>query len=170
MITVVVFGLPGSGKSYFAARLAQVIHASYISSDELRMQVHTERTYTEKEKLSIYNTMLLKMQEGAGNGENVVLDATFFKQGIRQMFINAVPDSSPIIFIEVQANEPLTRKRLSYKRPYSDADFEVYEKVKAAWEPMTDPHLILQSTDDNINEMLQEATDYIKIKNDKRRN
>jgi predicted kinase len=47
-MTVIVFGLPGSGKSYFATRLAELLNASYISSDQLRMQLYAKRTYTEK--------------------------------------------------------------------------------------------------------------------------
>ena len=168
-MTVIVFGLPGSGKSYFATRLAELLGASYISSDQLRMQLYAKRTYTENEKLSVYDTMLSKMLEHLEQRENLVLDATFFKNSIRQKFIEASRGLCPIIFIQVIANENLTRERLKNKRPDSEADFEVYNKVKAEWEPMTDAHLSLQSTNDNIIEMLHQAEKYIHLKDDERR-
>jgi predicted kinase len=170
MVTVIVFGLPGSGKSFIASRLAELINASYISSDELRMQLYAKRTYTEKEKLSVYDTMLLKMQEHLKQGENVVLDATFFKNTLRQKFLDTSRLWAPVVFIEVTADENLTRERLKNKRLNSEADFEVYEKLKAEWEPLKDPHLILKSTNENLTELLQQAEDYIHSKNDKRRN
>ena len=30
---IIVLGLPGSGKTYFASRFAKLIHADYINSD-----------------------------------------------------------------------------------------------------------------------------------------
>jgi len=33
---IIVFGLPGSGKSYFASKLAERINARYINSDVIR--------------------------------------------------------------------------------------------------------------------------------------
>jgi predicted kinase len=75
--------------------------------------------------------MLLKTQEHLRQGENVVLDATFFKNSIRQKFIEASGGLSPIIFIEVVANETLTRERLKNKRLDSEADFAVYEKSES---------------------------------------
>ena len=167
---VIVFGLPGSGKSYFAIKLGELINASYISSDQLRMQLYENRTYTDNEKLSVYDAMLLKMKDHLLQGENVVLDATFYKNEIRQKFIKAGKKLSEIVFIEINASETITWERLQKERPDSEADFEVYKKVKALWEPMNDDHLILQSTNENIAEMLRKAKDYIHLKDDKRGN
>ena len=38
-MVVIVFGLPGSGKSYFASRLAGIISADYINSDRVRREI-----------------------------------------------------------------------------------------------------------------------------------
>ncbi len=61
-VIVIVFGLPGSGKSYFASRLAEMLKAEYINSDIVRKQLLTQKTYSEKEKLSVYDSMLEKMK------------------------------------------------------------------------------------------------------------
>lgn len=77
---VIVLGLPGSGKSYFAARFAELIHADHVNSDRVR----------------------------------------------KSMFI------------------------------------------KEKWEPLHGHRLILLSADDNIEDMLHKAVDYIKLTDDKR--
>jgi hypothetical protein len=35
------------------------------------------------------------------------------------------------------------------------------------WEPIEEPHLLLQSTNDNIEDMLQKAANYLQLNNDK---
>jgi predicted kinase len=167
---VVVFGLPGSGKSYFAARLADRIHAVHISSDRVRRILFSARTYSTNEKLSVYDAMLKQMKQKVKQPGNVVLDATFYKNDIRNKFAKEAKGIDRIFFIEVRAGESLIRERLKRLREDSEADFEVYKKIKIDWEPLTEDHLILQSTNDNIRDMLAKTADYLHLNNDERTN
>lgn len=160
---VIVFGLPGSGKTYFASRLAEMINADYINSDRERKKMLANRTYSAKEKLSVYNEMLEQTNEIIIQNKNLVLDATFYKSEIRKKFLDKVEVATNIIFIEVKADESIIRKRLQQTRVDSEADFEVYKKVKEEWEPLNQDHLILQSTNDNIRDMLHYAADYLHV-------
>lgn len=167
---VVVFGLPGSGKSYFASRLAEEISANYINSDQLRMEMFKTRTYSASEKAAVYNAMLLKMTEAAKGKKDLILDATFHEDETRKQIIKEAEGKSKIIFIEVWANENITRERLQRERPYSEADFNVYKYIQRNWEPMTKSHLVLESTDGNIEEMLEKALLYLNQEDDQRTN
>ena len=167
---VIVFGLPGSGKSYFASHLASMINADYINSDKVRRTMFDIRTYSIKEKLSVYHEMLTQMKEVVKQNKNVVLDATFYNNDIRKKSLDEAIGAGSIFFIEVKAEESVIRKRLQEKRVDSEADFEVYKKIKKQWKPLHEDHLILQSTNDNINEMLYKAADYLHLKDDKRAN
>lgn len=169
-MVVIVFGLPGSGKSYFASRLAGIISADYINSDRVRKEMLAKRTYSNREKEIVYNKMLATLKEDQVQNRNVVLDATFHKKETRELFVKEMEKRGGIYFIEVTADENVTRERLKNQRPDSEADFEVYKIIKEENEPMKEPHLILLSTNDNIDEMLQKARDYLKVKNDKRTN
>ncbi len=167
---VIVFGLPGSGKSYFASRLAGMLNAQYINSDRIRKEMLKERTYTIKEKLSVYNEMLSRFIEVDRQNKNVVLDATFYKNEIRRNFVNKAGGNKSIRFIEVIADESLIRERLKKAREDSEADFEIYKNIKEEWDPMDEPHLVLKSTNENIDEMLYKTTDYLNLKHDPGRN
>ena len=70
----------------------------------------------------------------------------------------------------MRANESVISERLKITRADSEADFVVYKKIKDEWEPFNQDHLILQSTNDNIEEMLHKATDYLNLSNDRRAN
>ena len=165
---VIVFGLPGSGKSYFASKLSTLINAEYIKSDQVRKHMLDKKTYSLNEKLSVYLEMLLQMKGFLKQKRNLVLDATFYKNDIRKKFMDEAGLHGGISFIEVIADESIIRERLKTPRLDSDADFEVYKLIKEQWEPLYAPHLILQSTNDNIAEMLLKAADYLHVKDDKR--
>ncbi len=160
---VIVFGLPGSGKSYFAAHLADMIHAGYINSDKLRRTMFATRTYTTDEKLAVYDEMTQQLREAIAQNKNLVIDATFYKKAIRDRFVGEVTPGKNLHFIEVRAEESLVRERLKRPRKDSEADFEVYQKIKQQWEPMEEDHLTLQSTDENLKEMLQKTADYLQL-------
>lgn len=158
-MNVIVLGLPGSGKSYFAKKLAQMIPAIYINSDRLRKELFPKRTYSADEKTKVYNTMLKKMMEANADKKNFVLDATFHKKETRKLFKEAI--GSKLFFIEVYAEEDIIRERVKKSRPYSEADFEIYKLIAQQWEPLEEPHLKLKSTNNNIDQMLQKAKEYL---------
>ncbi len=159
---IIVFGLPGSGKSYFASRLAKRLEATYVSSDVVRKQLFTVRKYTGEEKMKVYDMMNKEMKEAIQRGKNIVLDATFYKENIRNKFKEtAEAFKEKILFIEVWADQKIILKRLSMKREYSEAGFSIHLDIKKVFEPLESEHLILQSTQENIMEMMGEALNYI---------
>jgi predicted kinase len=167
-MVVLIMGLPGSGKSFFASRLAEVLHADYISSDRLRRNMFTKITYSAQEKERVYDEMLLHMRQSLKHNKSVVVDATFYKNGIREKFRSEIGESGSMVFIEVIAPESLIKERLMQAREESDADFEIYKMIHAAWEPYEEKHLVLHSSNENIEIMLQEAINYLhSIKNEK---
>ena len=163
---VFVFGLPGTGKSFFASRLAKMIDASYLNSDMLRKELFEERTYSNHEKKVVYDTMLNKTKEAIATGQNLVLDATFHKKETRDTFMKQLSDQDEVFFIGLYSVESTIKERLKKSRPYSEADFEVYKLIRQKWEPFDERHLLLESTNNNIEEMLLKAAQYLGWKND----
>ena len=161
-MNIIVFGLPGSGKSYFASKLAKKLRARYVNSDVIRNQLFAVKEYSQGEKKKVYNEMVREMKKAVQQNENIVLDATFYKKSVRKKFGEAVKEfGQSIKFIEVWADQKIIKERLSRKRRYSDADYSVHLYIKDVFEPMNREHLILQSTQRNIDEMLNAALKYI---------
>jgi len=159
---IVVFGLPGSGKSYFASKLAHQLKATYISSDITRNKLLTEKTYSHAEKLSIYKAMISKAIKTLKSNSTVTMDGTFYKKSIRDMARQTAKKcEAEILFMEVISSKDVIKERVERKREYSDADFSVYLKIKEEFEVMTEEHLTLESKRDNIEEMIFTALTYI---------
>ncbi len=159
---IIVFGLPGSGKSYFAMKLAKKLQARYVNSDVIRNELFAVKEYSQEEKMKVYNEMIREMKKAIQQNANIILDATFYKKSIRNKFSEAVKEfGQSIIFIEVWADQKIIIERLSRKRQYSDADYTVHLYIKDVFEPMKREHLILHSTQENIGEMMDVALKYI---------
>lgn len=157
---LVVFGLPGSGKTYFAHALAKALNATYINSDTIRETLPGTERYSREDKNIVYDMMLNKMLIALHEGKTVVLDATFYKDDFRRRFKSYVRDQRMLHFIEIVADELLIKNRLS-QRQNSHADFDVYKLVKSDWDPAEFPHLVIQSTNDNIEEMIAKTLNYL---------
>lgn len=76
-----ITGLPGSGKSAIAKALQRLllernVPAQILSSDELRKHVTPNPTYSQEERDILYNSLGFVASLLAGNGVNVIIDAT----------------------------------------------------------------------------------------------
>jgi len=161
-MVIIVFGLPGTGKTYFAKHLAVYFDAVHLSTDIIRAKYHKMGRYDEETKKYIYQQLKKEMTGYILNGQNVVVDGTFHNHQNRKEFaehISALKHN--LMFIRIQADEQIIKKRLSEERKYSEADYEVYKKIKKEFEPFGGTFLTLSSENNNLNHMLRQASQYI---------
>ena len=160
-MVLIIFGLPGSGKSYFARALANTLKATYINSDTIRDNFPDPGKYSREEKNIVYDMILNKALTEIHEGKTVVIDATFYKEDLRRRFITYLREPGMLHFIEVVADELLIKDRLSGRQD-SHADFAVYKLIKEDWDLAQFPHLTIQSTNGNLNEMIATTLEYLK--------
>ncbi len=159
---ILVAGLPGSGKSYFAEKLAERLGIAYINSDRTRIRMMARGRYEKEDKLAVYTDMRDQVEAVLAAGESIIADATFYLEETRNMFIGtALKYHVSVYLIVVRAEEDLIRRRLLHPRRESEADYSVYEKIRDQFEPLAFPHLPLVSTDQNLEEMLNRTMAYI---------
>ncbi|MHC4989891.1 MAG: bifunctional aminoglycoside phosphotransferase/ATP-binding protein [Planctomycetota bacterium] len=160
---IVMCGLPGSGKSWLARRLARPLDAVIRASDVIRKRLagvpatshptgaEAEALYSRRSGARTYATLLEEARAGLDTGRTVVADATFPSARSREPLIElARAAGGPWVIVHLDCPEDEIARRLR-DRPgaageVSDADWQVYREFKPGFEPpreIPDRHLVV---------------------------
>ena len=147
---VLVFGLPGTGKTFLAKELASELNLIHVNTDITRKKILSRPGYTHKEKEMVYDKLFEFLSEYLNRGENLVVDGTFYKEEYRAKLraIAREANTKPA-FIELTAKEEIIEARMLERAKQvcdSDADFSVYQKIKSEFEPLAEKHLKIDSS------------------------
>lgn len=158
---ILVCGLPATGKSNLARSLAKRLKAQVLNTDIVRKELFEKPTYSNEEKELVYDVTFLIARYLLFNRRNVIIDGTFYKKRLR----DRVREIAKIVgtrfkIVECACPEDVVRERMERrakrKRTLSDADFEVYEKIKAEFEPIKEEHIVVHTNGD-----YRETVEYI---------
>ncbi len=149
---VLVGGLPGTGKSTLARCLADRAGFDVVRSDEIRKQLaglepggspgRSDATiadiYTPEWNSRTYDACLARASEALFEGRRVIIDATFREERERRRFLDLASQwAVPRILMVCEADAEVVKNRLAARRDdVSDADWDVYCKAVANWEPL----------------------------------
>ncbi len=142
---ILLQGVSGSGKSYLANALLDIIDAIIISSDRTRKKLYgidpldrvpeseIAQLYGTSMNRKTYQALLKQSQTILSQGMNVIVDATFLKKEHQKPFINLAQDlecSLYIIYIEssVETSQYAIQNRLQLNDNPSDANQQVLQQ------------------------------------------
>lgn len=145
---IVVCGLPGTGKTTVAKALSQRTGAILLRTDVIRKELLTNNTYTEKERDSVYENMLIIADEKLQEGEDCVLDGTFYKKSLRDKARKiAEKNKSTFHVVECVLHEDVVKRRIgSRRKDASGADFSIFLKLWKTFEPITEKHIVIDTS------------------------
>ncbi len=148
---VVMMGLPGVGKTYFARRLAERMDAFHFLSDSIRKQLlgipvgqhqaaeYGQGIYKGDIGRKTYDEMLQRAQVFLAAGFNVITDATFLDERVRSQAQRiAARAGAPALIVYADCPERTVEARLrrrATERSFSDADLGVYRAMKSRFKP-----------------------------------
>jgi|SRR5579884_1712494 len=159
-------GLPASGKSTLARALAGRLALVPINSDVVRKRLaglapttrrgsgHDQGIYAPAANAATYAALLTEARDWLGRGVSVALDASYRRAADRAA-VRALAEelSVPWLAVECRAAPAVTRARLAARAAdataVSDADWAIYERLAAEWEPWDElppgRHLVVDS-------------------------
>jgi predicted kinase len=167
---IAMAGLPGSGKSALAARLANALPAVVLNKDTVREAVfpppETEYTSTQDD------FVLSLMFQAAGwllrKGRTVIIDGRTFTHHNQRAAIKkaAIQVDAELRIIYCYAPDEIIKARLEKdvaadEHPAKDRNFDLYLRRKASMETIEEPHLEL-NTDANLDELEKMALAWLK--------
>ena len=149
MKLILVCGLPGSGKTTVANKIAEKTESLLFSTDVVRKEMVDKPVYDEKEKEMVYNLIFGMAEKFLKNAKNVVIDGTFYRKDLRKRIRDTAKKmKSDFHIVHVVCEESLIRERMGKRKgeeTTSDADYKVYLKIKGKFEPIREKHFILKS-------------------------
>ncbi len=161
-MVIVVMGLPGTGKTTLAKALASHLSAIHLSSDRIRKKLRLSGKYDFSHKMWVYHELINQAEQILFNHKTVVLDAGFHFNSQRDLVIAMCEKLNfDPYWIVMTASEQDILARVNKKRPNSEADWEVYNLLKAKYEPLEYKHLALNSSTVSLELMVGEVIEYL---------
>ena len=138
---ILLSGLPGSGKTTFAAQLAPRLDACVLESDLVRRELFPKRRYTHKESGAVFAEVRKRAEEALEQGRDVIIDATNLRERERRGFLElAERQGAPVVAVRLTAPDAVVRERLSGPREgASEANIGVYNRMRGEEEPFRAP-------------------------------
>ena len=152
---IVVSGLPGSGKSYFCKRLAERLPFVILQSDVLRKALFPSPTYSAEESNRLFQACHRLIEKLLKKGIPLILDATNLSERYRERLYNIADRLGiKLILVRVEAPAEVVRERLKTRQAgvnpsdKSDADWEVYQRMKPTVQKIQRNHYAVDTSRD----------------------
>jgi predicted kinase len=170
---VMLVGLPGTGKSTLARRLAEELPAIIIESDQVRQMLFDPPRYSAEESRRVHLVCHILMGWYLRHYYHVVYDATNLYEYHRQLVYRLAEHSGARLLVaEITAAEEVVRRRLAPRRgelpdprrrgDYSDADWDVYLSMRRRAEPIRHEHLTLDTSQGDLDGAIEKLRAAVK--------
>jgi len=166
-VFVLVCGLPGAGKSYFSRQLAEKLPGIIVESDAMRKILWHSPTHSARESHCLFSALYLLIEELLRGGITVVHDATnLVEQHRERLYRICERIGVKIIVVWVEAPRAVILERLRGRAmgvdpmDSSEADWSVYEKMKARMEKIRRNYFAVDTSRDIapvINKIVREV-------------
>jgi predicted kinase len=152
---IAVSGLPGTGKSYFCRKLAERLPLVILESDAMRRVLFPQPGYSPQESARLFRALYLLIEHLLRRGISLVLDATNLSERFRER-LYSIADRLGVrlILVRVEAPPEVVYERLRVRQQAaspqnkSDADWAVYQKMKAGAERLQRNHYAVDTSRD----------------------
>lgn len=165
---LMMVGLPGAGKTALVAALQSLLPCVVISTDWVRWQLFNPPTFAAEEMALVYQVCYQLVAGRLAQGQRVIFDASNYLAVRRQRLLDiARQQGAAVAICHVQANEAATRQRLAQRadgrrqpEDWSRADWPIYQWMAGRLEPITEPHLTLDTSAASATTLAERLRDY----------
>jgi predicted kinase len=167
-VIVIMAGLPGTGKSTVARAVAQRTSAIVLDKDIIRAAMFPSTIdYTSEQDDVVVEAMLSAAQYLLRHdaAKIVILDGRPFSRNSQLRHVIDFAEDAPTRWrlIECVCREEVVERRLKSNRshPAMNRDWNLYQAVKARYEPKPQPKLVVD-TDHELSDCVEQVMAYLK--------
>lgn len=162
MPAVLMAGLPGSGKTTLAQSLATQLKGHVLNKDQIRLAIFgpNQVAYTASQD-DLIQTFMLDAADSLWAADPmlwILFDGRTYSRACQRDQVRERIPNLKILFCT--AGESSIRKRLLEPHPAANRNWALYLKVRDNFEPISEPHCII-NTDITPDLSLQQALTYL---------
>ena len=154
-VLVLLSGLPGTGKSFFARHLVERLPLLVIETDLLRKALFGEPRHTPGESARLFAACHQLTYELLSQGVPILFDATNLQESHREPLYRITQISgAKLILVRTEASPQMVRKRLQQRQQetaqedHSSADWQVYQRMRLSADPIRRQHFVVDTSRD----------------------
>ncbi len=118
-----LYGFPGSGKSYFSRQFSNDIKAAHVQSDRIRNELFTDPRYDRQENQIVNQLMIYMTDEFLGAGVSVLLDVNAARYAQRrklQELASKADAQTVVIWFQIDIDSAFSRVEKRDRRHADD--------------------------------------------------
>jgi len=150
---IIMVGPPGTGKSHLVRLLARQVPVKVVETDEIRQRLFPHPRYTPEENRRVFHEAHRRIDRLLRKGCDVVFDATNIREsGRRTLYRIAESDGARLLIVRTVAPDEVVEQRLRQRveglspEDRSEAGWEVYLRMKAEFEEIGRPHMVVDTS------------------------
>ncbi|PIP63503.1 hypothetical protein COW97_02090 [Candidatus Roizmanbacteria bacterium CG22_combo_CG10-13_8_21_14_all_34_12] len=153
MSLIILFGLPGTGKTYVGKIFEKYFDYHFYDGDndlteEMKEAIKVQRVFTDKMRDAYFKILISKIQDLKSKHKNLVVAQTFIKEKYRLNLIEKISDAK---FVLVEAKKEIREKRLQERVDYP-LDLEYARKMELNFDkPIVNHQIIINNNDGEEN-------------------
>jgi len=151
MSLIILFGLPGTGKSYVGKIFEKYFDFYFYDGDndlteEMKEAIKVQRVFTDKMRDVFFEKLIRNVQKLKSKHKKLVVAQTFIKEKYRLDLLNKIPKTK---FILVETKKSIREKRLFQRTDYP-LDLEYVRKMELNFDKPIISHLIIVNNIDGV--------------------
>lgn len=152
----ILFGLPGSGKTYTGKLLAKQFDFYFYDGDEslpvdMRKAINSQEKVTDEMRDRFFADLARKIGELRKQHPSLVVAQTYIKEKYREQVLEQFPDAK---FILIESLEPIREMRLMHQNTYPLA-LDYVRRMVANFDVPVIPHTTLLNNTDGERGLLE---------------
>lgn len=156
---LIIFGLPGAGKSYLGNLLQKTFGFFHYDGDHalpinMKKMLLRGKQITDRQRSIFFNKLLQQVKKIAIQQKDIAVSQTFIKEKYRKAFLEQFPDAR---FLLIESNADIRRERLKQRKVGFFLDLEYVKNMEKIFESPEIKHTILINEKDGKEELFRQV-------------
>src|SRR5690606_13555894 len=122
-VLILLYGFPGSGKTYFARQFCEAVQAAHLEQDRIRTELFEQPRFTKQENSALNRITEYMANEFLTAGISVVLDMNAMRISQRRMYrelARRTEAKALVVWFQVDADTAFIRNNKRDRRKHDD--------------------------------------------------